>query len=100
MYEGQGHHFKFVELGIYYGDGQPHNEEAYEHSLRIKSNGRPSWTHLAEIVDIYLEHVGVSDCDCEMVEAHRFNEEGYVTAAVIYINDAYFEVRAYLRQPQ
>jgi len=98
MYEGQGHFFKFVELGIYYGNGQPYTADVYEHSLRVKSNGRPSWTHLAEIVDIYLEHVGVSDCDYKMVEAHRFNEDGYVTAAVIYIDDAYYEVRASLRR--
>jgi hypothetical protein len=97
MYEGQGHLFKFVELGIYHRNGQSYSEEVYEHSLRIKCNGRPSWTHLAEIVDIYLEHVGVSDCDYEMVEDHKFNEEGYVTAAVIYIDDVYYEVRASLR---
>lgn len=98
MYESQCHCFKFVQLGIFYGNGQPYTEELYEHSLRIKSNGRPSWTHLAEIVDIYLDHVGFSDNDFEIVESHKFNEDGYVTAAVIYIKDLYLEVRACLRQ--
>jgi hypothetical protein len=98
MYEGQGHRFKFVQLGLYHANGQPYTEEVYEHSLRIKSNGYPSWTHMTEIVDIYLIHAGFTDCDYEMVTAHRFNEDGYVTAAVIYIDDMYLEVRAYQRQ--
>jgi hypothetical protein len=100
MYEGQGNLFKFVQLGIYYGNGQPFTSEVYEHSLRIKQNGRPSWTHLAEVVDIYLENTGFADNDYEMVEAHKFNEDGYVTAAVIYIDDVYLEVRAHMRSRQ
>ncbi len=100
MYEGQGHVFKFVQLGLYYANGHPYTEEVYEHSLRIKSNGRPSWVHMTEIVDIYLEAAGFADYDYEMVDAHRFNEDGYVTAAIIYIDDVYLEVRAFLRRRQ
>jgi len=96
MYEGQGNFFKFVQLGIYYGNGKPYTDSVYEHSLRMKQNGRPSWTHLAEIVDIYLENAGFNDCDYEMVNAHKFNDEGYITAAIVHIDEMYLEVRAHL----
>ncbi len=96
MYEGQGHFFRFVQLGIYDENGNSVTDAVYEHSLRMKQTGRPEWTHLCEIVDVYLEHAGYDDYDYEFVDAHRFNEAGYVTAATMRVQGVYYTVRAYL----